>query len=77
MDQAKKRQDFFHRYLDEIYDVSDMLNKEGKSRAECRYREIVAIILLFIREDLRAIRGVLFGLLGLFIGLLLRSLLGG
>lgn len=60
MKKAKQDKDFFSRYLGKIYDVSDMLCKEGCSDAECRYKEIVATIMLFIREDLHVIRMGLF-----------------
>ena len=77
MKQSKKSQDFFDRYLDEIYDVNKMLREEGKSYGECRYLKVVAVILLFIREDLRVLRTSLFGVMGLIVGLLLSSLFFG
>lgn len=71
----KKHQNFFDHYFDQVCDVTDMLKKEGHSSAECRYKKIMATILLFIRSDLRAIRVFLLILLGSLLGLLLRFLL--
>ena len=75
MKRTKKSQDFFHRYLDEIYHVSDMLQEEGHSRAECRYCEIVAIILLFLTNSVRTVRSYICALGGMFLGLLLSRML--
>lgn len=73
MKEAKKKEDFFTRYLGEVYNISNMLKQEGCSSAECRYREIVATIMLVIRDDLHAIRNGLFFFGGAFLGLLLAS----
>lgn len=75
MKRTKKSQNFFDRYLDEIYDVSDMLQKEGHSRAECRYCEIMAIILLFLTNSVRTLRLYISGLGGMLLGLLLSRML--
>lgn len=72
----KKRKDFFNRYLDEIYDVSNMLRQQGKSYAECRYLEIVAVLLLFVNEELRMIGCGFAALLGFFFGLIIRGMFG-
>ena len=60
----KKRQDRFERELRELYDVTKVLKEEGESDGECRYKELVATILLFIDDGLRTIGLALFGLLG-------------
>lgn len=57
--------------LKEIYDISDVLYKEGHSSAECRYMEIVAVILLFIESHLNILRMLSFFFLGSFIAHLL------
>lgn len=66
----KKREDFFDRYLDKIYDAVEMLHKQGYGPAECRYAEVVATILLFICDSLRAISFLLFALSGFLAGAL-------
>lgn len=73
----KKREGFFEKYLDEIYDVSKMLEEEGHSSAECRYCEIMAVILLFINEGIRAIRFTLSIALGLLLGFAVNFVLMG
>ena len=71
----KKRKSFFERYLDEIYNVSEMLHKEGCSDGERRYKEVVAVIALFILENLRALLRMLACMTGTLLGLLLSLLL--
>lgn len=66
----KKRTDKFERDLKEIINVVDMLNQEGKSYAECRYRVIMATRLLLVEDSLRFIRT----LLSLIVGFLFASL---
>lgn len=68
----KKRKDLFERYLDEIYDISKMLNEEGYNAAKRRYLEVVAMILLFILDSLRAIRSILCLSIGAFLFLLFK-----
>lgn len=57
--------------LKEIYDISDVLYKEGHSSAECRYIEVVATILLFIESHLSVLRTLSFFFLGAFVAHLL------
>lgn len=71
----KKKKGFFDRYLEEIYKISRMLDKEGKKTAESRYCEIMAELLLFICDGLRTIRSILFLLTGYLIGRLFCRLL--
>lgn len=75
MKKTKQGKGFFDSYLRKVYEVCDMLEAEGHSRAECRYKEIMAAILLFVREDLQAIRNGVFFLVGLFLGFLLMRLI--
>lgn len=72
-----KEKDFFDKRLDDIFEVSKMLEEEGHSPAECRYGEIVAVILLFINEGIRAIRFTLSIALGLMAGLAFKFILMG
>lgn len=51
--------------LDEMYDITQMLKKEGKSAAECRYMEIVYTRLLLIYDALSFLRTLFFFLLGM------------
>lgn len=67
----KKRESFFDSKLDEIYQVGEMLQQEGKSCAEHRAYIQVATLLLFISSSLRRIGYVLFALLGILLGKLL------
>lgn len=71
----KKKKGFFNSYLEEIYKISGMLDKEGKETAESRYCEIMARLLLFICDSLRTIRTLLFLLAGYLIGSLFGRLL--
>lgn len=64
----KKRTDKFERDLKEIINVVDMLNQEGKSYAECRYRVIMATRLLLVEDSLRFIRTLLAIIIGLLVG---------
>ena len=73
----KKKKDFFDKWLDEIYDVSEMLEKEGHSAAECRYCEIVATLLLFIKEGIRTISLTLSVALGVLLGFAVNFILMG
>ena len=59
------------RVLNEMYEVTAVLNEEGQSYAESRYKEIVAMTLLAILDHLRALRAILCFLLGGGIALLL------
>lgn len=68
----KKRTDKFERDLKEIINVVDMLNQEGKSYAECRYRVIMATRLLLVEDSLRFIRTLLAIIIGLLVGNLLK-----
>lgn len=56
----------FKQALNEIHDITHMLEQEGKSAAECRYCEIVYTRLLLIFETLSVMRT----LLGLLLGML-------
>lgn len=71
----KKREEHFCRQLQEIGDVGNMLQKEGQSDGERRYKIIVAEQLAVIVDLLMTIRTVLFALLGFIIGKLLSGLL--
>lgn len=71
----KKKQDLFSSYLDEVYDVTNVLKQEGKSHAECRYMEIMAVLLLFVLDSLRVIRSCFFAAFGIALGLFLSNLL--
>ena len=51
--------------LDEMYDITQMLKKEGKSAAECRYCEIVYMRLLLIFDTLSILRTLFCFLLGM------------
>lgn len=51
--------------FDEMRNVLNMLEREGESRGECSYREIVYTSLLFILDSLRVLRTLLSSLLGL------------
>lgn len=51
--------------LDEMYDITKVLKKEGKSAAECRYMEIVYTRLLLIFDALSFLRTLFFFLLGM------------
>ena len=73
----KKKRDFFDERLDDIFEVSKVLQEEGHSAAECRYGEIVAVILLFINEGIRAIRFTLSCALGALAGLAISFILMG
>lgn len=70
----KKNEELFRRQLQEIGDVGNMLQKEGQSDGERRYKIIVAEQLAVIVNLLLTIRTVLFALLGFIIGKLLSSL---
>ena len=72
---SKKHKDTFEQYRDCIYDITDVLEKEGYSRAECRYKEIMATILLLILDSLHVIRSTLCFSIGLNVYLLLKLLL--
>lgn len=71
----KKKQDLFSRYLGEVYDVTNVLKQEGKNKAECRYMEIMAELLLFVLDSLRVVRSFFFAALGIALGLYLSKLL--
>nr|DAE37700.1 MAG TPA: hypothetical protein [Bacteriophage sp.] len=55
----------FKQALNEIHDITYMLEQEGKSAAECRYCEIMYIRLLLIFETLSSVRMTLCCLLGM------------
>lgn len=62
---TKKR---FNERLDEIYRVGNQMRKpNGDQLAECRYREIMAELLLLILDSLHVIRTALFFLIGFFL----------
>lgn len=64
----KKRTNKFERDLKEIINVVDMLNQEGKSYSECRYRVIMATRLLLVEDGLRFISTLLAIIIGLLVG---------
>ena len=53
--------------LDEMHDIVKMLEQEGKSAAECSYKEVVYSRLLLIDDSLRALRTILCLLLGFLV----------
>ena len=63
----KKRSDCFESELRKLYDITKMLKEEGKSDGECRYKELIATILLFIDTSLHDIGIALYILLGFVI----------
>ena len=71
---GKKRSERFDRELYELYDIEKMLQEEGKSNGERRYKVLVAEALLFIELSLRDIGLALFILLGFVIGKFLSGL---
>ena len=71
----KQRDDKFDRDLKKIYQIGDMLKKEGKTDGECRQFEFMATLLLFIDFSLRRFCTVVFILLGFVIGKFISSLL--
>lgn len=71
----KKREDKFNRNLREVYEIGDMLKKEGKTDGECRQFEFVATLLLFIEFSLRRFCSIVFILLGFVVGKFISSLL--
>lgn len=71
----KKREDLFKYYIDQVCDITEMLEKEGHSRAECRYKEVMAIILLLILDSLRVCRTYLCILIGALFAHLLSGVL--
>ena len=70
----KNGTDRFEHTLDEIYDVSDMLQSKGEYDGKCRYLEIMAKELLFISAGLNLLRTILCIGLGVIIGHLLSQL---
>lgn len=71
----KKRTNHFERELQDLYNIRDMLNREGKSDGECRYKVFMATLFLFIDDSLRRIGLILFCLLGFVIAKFLGGLL--
>ena len=71
----KKVPSYFERRLDEIYEIEDVFHEEGHEAAERGYLKIVALLLLFIDENLRSIRFFLSALTGLFAGMLFSHIL--
>lgn len=71
----KPYKDFFHRALDELNEINEMLRQEGKPDGERSYLKIMAIIALRIDSSLLAIRTLLSATLGLLIGLALTLIL--
>jgi len=65
----------FERVLNQILDISVMLEQKGEYSPECRYLEIMAILLLSIDESLNALRGFFYFGFGLLLGHLLASFL--
>lgn len=61
------RKNYSDELLHEVYKVSKVLYKEGHSAAECRYKEIMATVLLLILGSVRKIGFVLFFLLGMLV----------
>lgn len=73
----KKSIDYAEQLRNELYDLSDVLVKEGKSYAECRQAEIMCTLLSLTLHGQRVIRSLLSSLFGLALGFLLRLLLRG
>lgn len=71
----KPYKDFFHRALDELNEIDEMLRQEGKPDAERRYLKIMAVIALRIHDSLLTLRSLLSMALGILIGLTLTLIL--
>lgn len=64
----KKKNDFFDKQLEEIIEVSHMLDEKGQGDGKGRAYQVAMELLLFCELHLTYIRRVLFILLGLEIG---------
>ena len=71
------RKNLAEKLHDEMYEASYMLQKQGKSYAECRHLEIMATLLLLIYNSLQVCRSLLSVLIGLLIGRGLSALIFG
>ena len=72
----RKKPDRFQRTLEQIYDVSEMLDAEGQDDGKSRYLEIMASLLVSIDLSLHLLRSYLACGIGLAVGLLLGKLFG-
>ena len=63
----------FERGVNQILDISVMLEQKGEYSPECRYLEIMAILLLSIDESLNAFRSFFYFGFGFLLGHLLVS----
>lgn len=70
----KKETDRLEHTLEEIYNISDMLESKGEYDGKCRYLEIMAKELLFISAALNLLRTILCVGFGVIIGHLLSQL---
>lgn len=64
----KKKRSYPEQLLEEVYDLSDMLKEEGKSYAERRNNEIMAMLILLIVNRLDSIRFAIYFILGILLG---------
>lgn len=71
----KKTPSYFERRLDEIYNIEKVFREKGHEAAERSYLKIVALLLLFIDDSLRAIRRLFSALAGLLTGAFISYLL--
>lgn len=70
-----RQPDHFERLLNEIEDVSQMLDEKGERDGKSRYMEIMAKLLLSIDDSLCALRGFAAIGIGLAVGLALSRLI--
>lgn len=66
-----KKPDRYQRALDEIYEITRVLQQEGQYDGKSRYLEIVAILLLSVDMSLHILRSLIACGLGVLIGHLL------
>ena len=71
----KKTHSYFEHRFDEIYNVEDVFRENGHEAAERGYLKVMALLLLFIDDNLRAIRFFLSALTGLLTGILFSRVL--
>ena len=68
------RKDMFDHAIKEAYQIGSMIEQEGESAANARYKVIVAENLIMIADALRTIRHVLIALAGFVVGKFLSGL---
>ena len=71
----QKKPDRFTCILEEIYDISDMLQRQGEYDGKSRYLEIMAKLLLGIDDSLRLLRSYLAFIAGLAISFFIKLLM--